>query len=299
MISQWPETHGNNRTFENRWHLNGSSSRNDDSPVGTCCAAKSPLKELGQAAIVNSLRHSRLFRNLDWTRLAAIAAITTPKFLPKGKLLFLSGDSLHGFFIVRAGSVKLSRMSCEGKEQVLHVFRTGESFAEEALVSPVGYPADAYALEDSVVLLVQKAGFLDLLRRHPEISLCILSATAQHTNDLVNLVADLKLLDVQTRLAKWLVTDCQQHASDPNGRGYCCVELSMTKRVLAAELGTSSETLSRTLAKLSAQGLVCVDGHRIILLAPAKLERLAEGSAEPCTENGWRHPVVHNGSLAA
>ena len=271
MISQWPDTHGKDSTFHNGRHLNGS-----------CCASpRNRLRDLGHAAIIDGLRHSQLFQNLDWDRLSGIAALTTPKFLPKGKLLFLSGDPLHGFFIVRTGSIKLSRISCEGKEQVLHVFRAGESFAEEALVSQTGFPADACALEDSMLFLVQKSGFRDLIRRYPELSLCILSATAQHTNDLMNLVADLKLLDVQTRLAKWLVTDWHQHRKHSDGHGNCCVELSMTKRVLAAELGTSSETLSRTLAKMSEQGLLCVNGHRIVLLAPAKLEGLAESSTEP------------------
>jgi len=125
------------------------------------------------------------------------------------------------------------------------------------------------------VLVVQKAGFVELPRRQPELSLCILSATAQHTNDLMNLVADLTLLDVQTRLAKWLVANCQQHGAHPDGQGRCCVQLSMTKRVLVAELGTGSETLSRSLAKLSQQGLVVLHGHRIILLSLTKLACLA------------------------
>ena len=293
MINGWSDAHPNNSLSGNGRHLNG---------VGL--APGNRLREAGQVGIIDALRHCRLFRNFEGSRLHSIAALTTPKFLPKGRLLFLSGDPLHGFFIVRAGSIKLSRINCEGKEQVLHVFRAGESFAEEALVSEAGFPGDASALEDSVVLLVQKAGFLDLLRRQPELSLCILSAAAQHTNDLMNLVADLKLLDVQTRLVKWLVTDCQQHRAQPDSQGRRCVELSMTKRVLAAELGISSETLSRTLAKLSEQGLLLVNGNRITLLSLAKLESLADSYAESSqpsttTHNGWRQPIIRECTLAA
>lgn len=291
MIGESLDTPTREATSHNGRHVNG-----------TCCSAGNRLREAGQPAIVDALRHCRLWRNLDWSRLNSIAALTTPKFLPKGKSLFLKGDPLHGFFIVRAGSIKLSRISCEGKEQILHVFRAGESFAEDALVSDAGSPADASALEDSVVLLVQKAGFLHLLRRQPELSLCMLSAAAQHARDLINLVADLKLLDVQTRLVKWLVTDCQQHGAQLDQRGRRCVKLSMTKRVLAAELGTSSETLSRTLAKLSEQGLLVVDGSRIVLLCLAKLESLAEGQADPalpemtrqhrCPQSTTRHSAL-------
>jgi CRP/FNR family transcriptional regulator len=221
-----------------------------------------------------------LFRNLERRQLNSVADLTIRKFVPKGKWLFLSGDSPRGFFIVQTGSIKLSRISCEGREQVIHIFRTGESFGEESIVLDAGYPADACALEDSILLAVQKAGFVELLHRQPELSLCVLSAIAQHTSDLMDLIADLTLLDVQTRLAKWLVADHQQHGAHPDERGRCCVQLSLTKRVLATELGTSSETLSRTLAKLSHDGLVTVHGRRIILVSLAKLARLAEGNAE-------------------
>jgi CRP/FNR family transcriptional regulator len=135
------------------------------------------------------------------------------------------------------------------------------------------------------------------------LALCVLSATAQHTNDLMNLVADLMLLDVETRLAKWLLADCLQHGEHPDSQGRCCVQLPMTKRVLAAELGTSSETLSRSLAKLSQHGLLAVNGRRIVLLSLTKLTRLAEGDTEPPSpvirQNGWGDGVVQNGTVAA
>src|SRR5687767_3007928 len=128
MISEWSDTRANNSAFHNAQHVNG-----------TCCAPPpNRLREAGQSAIVDALRHCRLFRNLHSSRLSTIAALIAPKFVPKGKVLFLSGDPLYGFYIVRAGAIKLSRISCEGKEQVLHVFRPGESFAEEALVSEAG-----------------------------------------------------------------------------------------------------------------------------------------------------------------
>jgi CRP/FNR family transcriptional regulator len=290
MISQWLNGHGHAPITSDAHHSIGANSHMSSLAIDCFASKTKRFREVGPASIANGLRHSRLFESLEWSRLMSIAALTTAKFLPKGKLLFLSGDLLHGFFIVQTGSVKLSRVNTEGKEQVIHVFRAGESFGEEALLSEQGYPADACALEDSTVLMVQKSGFVELLRRHPDLSLCILSATSRHMNDLMNLVADLRLLDVQTRLARWLVADCQQHGVQ---RGYWCVQLSMTKRVLAAELGTSSETLSRSLAKLSQQGLLAVHGQRIILLSLSKLTRLAEGNTEPCppsvTRDAWRH----------
>jgi CRP/FNR family transcriptional regulator len=80
----------------------------------------------------------------------------------------------------------------------------------------------------------------------------------------------LTLKDVETRLANWLVKRCP----DPQSERPVRIELTMTKRVLAAELGTVSETFSRTLAKFRQQKLIAVKGRTVTVLSPAKLAAL-------------------------
>src|SRR5208283_796851 len=139
---------------------------------------------------------------------------------------------------------------------IIHVFRAGDSFAEVALASDKGYPADARVLEPTHVLLVQKHGILALLRRQPELALRMLGSMSSHLRVLVGQLEDLTLKDVETRLANWLVKRCP----NPPGEAPVKIELAMTKRLLAAELGTVSETFSRTLAKFRAQKLLAVKG---------------------------------------
>jgi CRP-like cAMP-binding protein len=81
---------------------------------------------------------------------------------------------------------------------------------------------------------------------------------------------DLTLKDVETRLANWLVKRCPHPLSEKPAT----IQLTVTKSVLAAELGTVSETFSRTLAKFRQQNLVLVKGKTLIGLSPAKLEAL-------------------------
>ena len=150
------------------------------------------------------------------------------------------------------------------------MFRTGESFAEATLATEAGYPAEARALESSQVLLVQKQEFVGLLRRHPELVLRMLAAMSQHLRVLVSHLEDLTLKDVETRLANWLVKRCPDPASTAPVR----IDLPMTKRVLAAELGTVSETFSRTLAKFREQGLLAVRGSHLTVVSPARLNEL-------------------------
>jgi CRP-like cAMP-binding protein len=221
------------------------------------------LAELKQIAIVNTLRGCQLFTGLPQPDLENVASTTVVKSLEKGEYLFHEGDVAAGFYIVQRGSVNVHRVSAAGKEQVIHVFRAGESFAEAALATERGYPADARALEPSQVLLVQKAGILALLRRQPELALRMLASMSSHLRVLVGQLEDLTLKDVETRLANWLIKRCPNRAGEQPVR----IELSMTKRVLAAELGTVSETFSRTLGKFRQQKLVTVKGKTVTVAA--------------------------------
>jgi CRP/FNR family transcriptional regulator, dissimilatory nitrate respiration regulator len=81
---------------------------------------------------------------------------------------------------------------------------------------------------------------------------------------------DMTLKDVETRLANWLIKRCP----NPAATQPVVIELRTTKRMLAAELGTISETFSRTLAKFRDQQLVRVKGKTLTVLSPARLHDL-------------------------
>jgi CRP-like cAMP-binding protein len=228
------------------------------------------LAEFKTVAIVNTLRSCRLFSDLPPPDLEAIAEVAVVKSLEKDDYLFHEGDPAVGFYIVQRGAVNVHRVSATGKEQVIHIFRAGDSFAEVALASDQGYPADARALEPTQVLLLRKDGMLDLLKRRPELALRMLGSMSAHLRVLVAQLEDLTLKDVETRLANWLVKRCPNPHSETPVR----IELKTTKRVLAAELGTVSETFSRTLAKFREQKLVAVKGKTVTVLSPARLNAL-------------------------
>jgi CRP/FNR family transcriptional regulator len=229
--------------------------------------APGELKKIGLTA---ALRGCRLFAGLPARDLESIAEITVIKSLAKGEYLFHEGDPAIGFYLVQRGSVNVHRVNAVGKEQIIHIFRAGESFAEVALASERGYPAEARALEATQVLLVRKEGILALLRRQPELALRMLGSMSSHLRALIGQLDDLTLKDVETRLANWLVKRCPNLQSEQPVR----IELALAKRVLAAELGTISETLSRTLAKFREQKLLIVKGKTIVVLSPAKLNAL-------------------------
>lgn len=224
--------------------------------------------EFRQAAIANSLRECQLFSGVPEEDLERIASFVVPKHLEKGDYLFREGAVAEGFYVVQSGSINVHRMSMTGKEQVICVFHAGQSFAEAALAGKEGYPANARAIESSTILLVPKTDFTELLGKRPELALRMLGAMSHHLRVIVTLVDDLRLKDVETRLANWLLKRCPRPFSPT------VIQLDRTKRVLAAELGTASETLSRTFAKFRADKLIKVAGKAITITRPLELERL-------------------------
>jgi CRP/FNR family transcriptional regulator len=232
----------------------------------------SRLAELKNVMTVNTLRGCRLFAGLLAADLEKVAAITTVRSLADGEYLFHEGESTRGFYIVQQGAINVHRVSAAGKEQVIHIFRPGESFAEAALASERGYPADARAVGSSQVLMVQKDGILALIKRQPDLALRMLASMSGHLWVLVGQIEDLTLKDVETRLANWLLKRCPApHRPTP-----VKIKLGITKRTLAAELGTISETFSRTLAKFRDQSLIKVEGQVVTVLSPQRLTQLLE-----------------------
>lgn len=230
------------------------------------------LAEFKKIAVAATLRSCQLFAGLPAADLEKVAEVSVIKTVRRGEYLFREGEPSRGFYVVQSGAVNVHRVNALGKEQVIHVFRAGDSFAEATLASPKGCHADARAVQPTQVLLIQKDGILDLLKRQPELALRMLGSMSNHLRVLVGQLEDLTLKDVETRLANWLVKRCPS----ANGGQPPRIELTMSKHMLAAELGTISETFSRTLAKFRERKLLTVKGRTITILSLARLKELLQ-----------------------
>lgn len=227
-----------------------------------------------RTAIVAALRQCRLFSELAGEDLEAVADGCAARTLAKGETLFREGDVAEGFYVMRSGAVSIVRLTPDGREQIICVFQPPESFAEVTLATVDTYPANAVALESSQVILVRKATFRDLIFRKPELSLRMLASMSVHLKYLVQHLQDLKGRQVEARLADFLLKQ------SPAAAAGCpaVIELKVTKKVLAGQLGVTSETLSRTLARFRDEKLIKVTGPRVQILNGRGLRAHSSGS---------------------
>ncbi len=224
--------------------------------------------ELRLTARTAALRGCSIFADLAPGDLERVAQFVEERRANRGDYLFREGETARGFFIVRQGAVNVHRLGADGMEKTIHVFRQGQSFAEGALAGDGSYPASARAVEDCDLLFVPRAEFLALIKSHADLALRMIGSMSQHLRLLVNAIEDLQGKDVETRLIHWLLKRCPQPRTDAPFE----IALDVTKTALASELSTRNETLSRALARLRDAGQIAVEGKRIRVLAPIRLE---------------------------
>ena len=210
-----------------------------------------------------------LFKGLPEGHLQEIEQIAVNKYFNKDESIFFDGEKASGFFVVVEGRIKIYKVSPEGKEQILHIFGSGEPFGEVPVFSGQQFPANAQAIEKSRLLFFPRTLFVDLISRNPALALNMLAVLSMRLRRFTVQIENLSLKEVPGRLASYLIyLSGEQENND-------FVTLNISKGQLASLLGTIPETLSRIFAKMAEQNLIEVKGREIKLLNRLGLEELA------------------------
>jgi CRP/FNR family transcriptional regulator len=221
------------------------------------------------------LRRCPLFAGLKEDDLKRIRAIASLRQIEKKQVLFSDGEEARGFYVVLSGKVKLFKVSPEGKEQILHIVSAPDAFAEAALFLEGTYPVFAEAMTDCQLLYFPKRDFIQLIAKNPQLSINMIVTLSQYLKRFTLLIEELSLKEVSSRIAKYIIDLSMK--SSKEGKSLKEVELDLSKTQLALKLGTISETLSRTLAKMKAKRIIDVKKNKIIILNREALEELASG----------------------
>jgi CRP/FNR family transcriptional regulator len=217
------------------------------------------------------LKQCPMFAGVTDEDLTQLLQICRSREYEKGELLFSEGDPATGFYVLARGKVKIYKLSPEGKERILHIVHPVATFAEAAIFGDGLYPAYAEPLETSTLVFFPKRDFLALLQEQGRIAINMIGGLSRFLRQFASQVEELTFKDVPARLARYIL--------DFAG-GAVSITLPISKSQLASNLGTVSETLSRTFRKLSDDDIIRVQGKTIEILDADRLADLAESFRE-------------------
>lgn len=214
-------------------------------------------------AEVDALRRISLFADLPQETLARLARVAIPRTYEEDEIIILEGAPPRAAYFISRGHARASRVSPEGREQVLVRLGPGQSFNTVPLFQPDGVNhATVQAVDQVTLYAVAREDLLRLVRQDTTLAMALLRDFADRLDHLTDLVEDLSLRTVRGRLARFLLD--QAEAGE--------VTAVWTQAEIAARLGTVREMISRTLRAFADAGLIRVDRQRIVLLDREGLE---------------------------
>ncbi len=216
----------------------------------------------------NILKSCHLFAGTTVEDRVQLLGISRRREANRGEMLFEEGQPADGFYVVVSGKIKVFKLSPDGRERILHVIQPGNSFADAAIFDDGVFPAFATCIDTSSLLFFPKEQFLGLLKQNPQLAVNIIAGLSRFLRNFALQIEDLTFRDVPARLARFLLSACDPPASQ--------VTLAVSKTQLASHLGTTSETLSRTLRKLAVEEMIDVQGRTIKLLDQGRLHDLVD-----------------------
>jgi len=208
------------------------------------------------------LRIYPVLRELPAPLLKKIEATATPVHTPAGQRLFSDGSPCTHYPLLIEGTIRASKVSPEGHEMLLYRLNPGEScvITVVTLLGEVSYPAIGTAETDLALLAVPRSLFLEIVLESPAFRIFVFNALSQRIAHLMALVDDVAFRRVDQRLASRLLLQREPDAT--------------THQMLADELGTSREVVSRILETFQHAGMIRLGRKRIEILDRKALDRL-------------------------
>ena len=195
------------------------------------------------------------FKSLPSEHRQALAALCVKQQVSKGDSLFLEGEPVTAVFLLAEGGVQLVKTAPDGREVVIRTVEPGEIFAEAALLRGGSYPVTAHVLQDGVLFKILKEDFLDLLKHdafRTEFEVGLMMRIRYLADRLLYLTA----YEVDERFFQFLR---QQYGEQEEYR------ISLSKKDLASEIGTTPESLSRLIRRLTDDGMLSWEGETLRL----------------------------------
>ena len=217
------------------------------------------------AVAIQTLSKLSFFSRLDDNALSGIAPYITERTFSPGQVILLEGEPCQVVYFIAQGVVRTHRLSSEGREQVLAYLGPGEPFNLVPALDGRPNLASVDAVTDTTLYTIPCEHFQRVMREHHEVALAVMKRLAAEVRRLSDMVEDLALHTVRTRLARFLLA--QAEGAQPPKR--------WTQEEIATYIGTVRDVVGRTLRTFANDGLIRRERGRLVVVDRAGLEREA------------------------
>ncbi len=182
----------------------------------------------------------------------------------KGEVVFKEEQNSSKMFFVLHGQFKIFKTSPNGKEQILHIMKSGDILAEAAMFEGKAYPANCAAIQDGALLSIVRHDFVNLIKTEPQIALNLLAIQAKRLRTLTKQIENLSLNETSQKLKNYLLENSTNNIFN--------MTISMSE--LASLLGVTRENVSRTFSQLIKQGFIEEKSKKQFVINQLKLKAL-------------------------
>jgi CRP/FNR family transcriptional regulator len=184
------------------------------------------------------------------------------KYYKKHQSLFLEGSFPRGVFCINEGMVKIFQRGDEGKEQIIHIAKSGEMVGFRSMFSETPYRVAAETLEESNICFISKEDFLNMMDSNPVLRNGIIKELSRELSDRADFITNMAQKSVRERLAFTMIILLDIYEKEP---------INLSREDLANFVGTATETLIRLLKDFKEEGIIEVHTRKISVLNKEKL----------------------------
>jgi CRP/FNR family cyclic AMP-dependent transcriptional regulator len=212
--------------------------------------------------------------SLDLAELAEVAQLVTTRRFAKHQTIFREGDPGQTFYLILGGSVAIVRIATDGRETILSILKERDFFGEMSIFDTSVRAASVRTLTDVEVGVIERDDFLALIDRSPRIGRLLVISLSDRLRAANKMIAATTSRDIRSRLASVLL-NLMQNFGEPVSNGVR-ISLRLTNQEMANMIGTTRETVNRTLNRFWDEHLIDMRTSHVVIVDPEKLRAIVD-----------------------
>ena len=201
-----------------------------------------------------------------------MANCKTSRTVRKGETIFTEGENINGVFCVKDGVCKMTKLSSNGRDQIVHLVKKGELLGQRSMISDEPANLSAIALEDMQVCFIPKSEMLAFFNENNRFSMNVMKTICGDLREADNFMVDMAQKTVKERLAHTLLYLEDEFGTNTDKT----LKLQLSREEIASMIGTATESCIRLLSDFNKSGLIELNGKKIIIKDRGKLSRMSD-----------------------